>query len=279
MKNSTRSLLVAILLLPLLSCNVSVDKVLGTVKAGIKSLSGFTFDEELEIGGTVAAKIASSMPINGNLRARTYVNHIAQTVAARSSRADCFPRVLIVESSIPNAFACPGGYMFVSTGLLRICQDESELAGILGHEFVHVAQKHTLSGLKWKRGFSVAANEASKYGSKELSALYGGFKNAVDKGINGVVENRHGARVEARADAFGAEWASLAGYNPAGLGRVIGRLPKHGEASKWLESFSVYKSGESRGQRILKILTKKGIDTKSGRRNAARYRSMLVGIL
>ncbi|MHC4916741.1 MAG: M48 family metalloprotease, partial [Planctomycetota bacterium] len=203
--------------------NVDVGKIFGSGKAMVKAIRPFDWEEEKEIGGTVAVKIAGTFQVHPDTRARAYVNLIAATVASRSVRSDLVPRVLIIKEDVPNAFACPGGYMFVTTGLLRICGDESELAGILGHEFAHVAQKHTLSGLRWKRAFSVGAREAASYGKEELQRAYEGFKPAVNKAINGVVNNRHGTKAESEADTLGAEWAALAGYDAAGLGRLIGR--------------------------------------------------------
>ena len=238
----------------------------------------YTWKEELEIGGTVAAKLAAGRPIVEDKRATEYVNLVAATVASYSLRPDVQPRVLILKDEVPNAYACPGGYMFVTTGLLALCRDESELAGIMGHEFAHVARKHSLEGLKKKRFWSCAGDEASKYAGKDWERAYKGFKGATDAVINGVVNNRHGKKAEEQADELGAEWAARAGYDPAGLGRLIGRLPDDGKKSAWKEQFSVYPSGETRAQRIAKTVSKKGL-TGPGVRNAARYKRELAGIL
>jgi len=258
--------------------NLDLGKMLGSGAKVVQAVRAFDWEEEKEIGGTVATRIAGTFQVDGDPRAREYVNMIAATVASRSERSDLVPRVLIIREDVPNAFACPGGYMFVTTGLLRVCRDESELAGILGHEFAHVARKHTLPSLRWKRAFSVGAAEAAKYGKEELQQAYQGFKPAVDKAINGVVNNRHGTGAESEADALGAEWAALAGYDPAGLGRLIGRLPV-GEKGRWLEAFSVYKNGDTRAQRILKVLADRRVPVSGGVRNAERYRRELAGVI
>jgi len=258
--------------------NVDFGKVFRSGKALVRSAKPFSWEEEKEIGGTVAARLAASYKLCANQRANQYVKLVAATVSAYSDRPEVLPRVLILQDEVPNAYACPGGYMFVTTGLLKLCGDESELAGVLGHEFAHVARRHTISGLRWKRALSCAGTEAAKYGDKEMQKAYPGFKSAVDKGIDGVVNNRHGVAAETEADALGAEWAARAGYDPAGLGRFIERLPT-GEKGRWLESFSVYKNGDTRAQRMLKTLGKKGLPVSGGARNAARYKRELAGVL
>ncbi|MHC4917571.1 MAG: hypothetical protein ACYTGB_19015, partial [Planctomycetota bacterium] len=67
-------------------------------------------------------------------------------------------------------------------------------------------------------------------------------------------------------------------YDAAGLGRLIGRLPTDNRG-KWLEAFSVYKNGDTRAQRIIAVLRKKGVPVSGGRRNAERYKRELAGVL
>lgn len=257
---------------------LDIGKVLKTTVAVAEAVKDFTFDEELEIGGTIAAQIASNCPVNGDPRAREYVNLVAQTVAARSTRPDVMPRVLVLDEETPNAFACPGGYMFVTTGFLRLCRDESELAGVMGHEFAHVAKRHTLNSLRWKRGTSVAAKEAASYGPEALNQAYAGFEPAIKKGYDSIGNNMHGQGAEEEADLLGAEWAARAGYDPRGLGRVIERLPV-GEKGKWAEAFSVYKNGDTRALRITKTLAAAGLPTECGAVNAERFRLAMAGVL
>ncbi|HOX07812.1 MAG TPA: M48 family metalloprotease [Planctomycetota bacterium] len=241
-----------------------------------QAIKPFSWSEEKEIGGTIAAKVAGSNPVVSDRRANAYVNLVAQTVASRSATPDIFPRVGIVRDEVPNAYACPSGYIFVTTGLLRTCRDESELAGVLGHEFVHVAKRHTTNELRWKRGMSCAAEEAAKYGPGQIQEMYPGFKGIVDQGINGVVNNRHGDKAEEEADLLGAEWAARAGYDGAGLGRFIERLPG-GASGRWKE-FAVYKDGTTRAQRIAANMAGLKLHA-GGAANAERYKREVAGAL
>jgi predicted Zn-dependent protease len=245
-----------------------------------RSAKGFTWEQELEIGGTVAAKLASAYEVVKDQRAIRYVNMVANTVAAYGRRPDVLSRVMIIKDDVPNAYACPGGYMFVTTGLLKFCRDESELAGVIGHETAHVHLEHTLQGLRKKKTVSsFLEGTADTFSDKsQVAKMYPGFKNIIDEGINGIVNNRHGAKAEKEADEFGTEWATRAGYDPQGLGRLIGRLPT-GDKGKWLEGLSVYKNGDTRAENITKNLTKKKLRTSGGVRNAKRYKRELAGVL
>ena len=250
--------------------------MVSTVKVA-KAYRDFTWKEELEIGGTVAAKLAASYPVVEDGRATDYVNCLAATVSACGKRPDVLPRVLILRDEIPNAYACPGGYMFVTTGLLKTCRDESELAGVLGHEFAHVAMKHTLESLRKKRGSSAFLSEAAKNleDQSNLAKLYPDFKGFVDSGIEAVADNRHGNEAEKEADVLGAEWAARAGYDGAGLGRFIERLPG-GAGGRWKE-FSVYQDGATREQRIAGNLKKLKLDG-GGATNPQRYARELAAV-
>ncbi len=278
-----RSLLVTALGAAILVAGCTAEQIGQGLKSGFRYARAgkpFTWKEELEIGGTVAARLAASYEIAEDPRATEYVNMVASTVSSYGERPDVLPRLLILRSEVPNAYACPGGYMFVTTGLLKTCRDESELAGVLGHELVHVGRKHTLAMLRKKRRRSCFLEETAKNlaDRSEIARHYPGFKSIVDAGIDGIVNNNHGRKVEAEADRLGAEWAARAGYDPAGLGRLIERLPVEGKKSAWKEKFSVYKDGSTRAQHIAKELAKKGI-TGGGVRNAERYRRELAGIL
>lgn len=278
-----RSLPVTALCAVVLAAGCTAEQIGQGIKSGFKFAQAnkpFTWKEELEVGGTIAAQLAAAYDVVEDARATEYVNLVASTVSSYGERPDVLPRLLILKNEVPNAYACPGGYMFVTTGLLKLCRDESELAGVLGHELTHVAKKHTLEMLRSKRRRSAfieetAANLADR---SEIAKNYPGFKGVIDAGINGIVNNNHGKKVEAEADGLGAEWAARAGYDPAGLGRLIGRLPTDGKKSAWKEKFSVYKDGSTRAQRIAKELAKAGI-TGGGVRNAARYKRELAGVL
>jgi len=244
---------------------------------GAKALRPLTLDEEKELGGTVACVVISKFGVVRDRAATDYVNHVAVTVASYRERASLPPRVLILNTDMPNAFACPGGYMFVTRGLLKLCRDESELAGVLGHEFTHVSEKHTMKKLKTASGTSFVVEAGTALAGQDKNALVQGLSKLVDKVAAQVLNNNHGREAEVEADLTGAEIAAMAGYDGEGLGRLVERMPATGPTSAWKENFGKYKSGETRGQMIRKVIEKKGLG--GGARNAARYKRELARIL
>lgn len=257
---------------------LSVGDAFDLGRSGLAAFKPYTWEEELEIGGTVAAHLASRSAPLQDRRATRYVNLVAATVAGPSCRPDVLPRVLILDDNQPNAFACPGGYVFVTRGLLRVCRDESELAGVLSHEFTHVAKKHTLEGLKSSKRLGFAVKAGGTLTPQKYQETYQAFSGVVGKAVDEITHNRHSRADEEEADLVGAECAVRAGYDGAGLARVAERLPEGPAGQTGWKEFSIYADGATRGQRILKRLAEKGL-AGGGATCAARYKRELAGVL
>jgi len=259
-------------------CQLSADvigKGLNIVRGGAAALKDFSWEEELEIGGTVAAQLTSEREIVKDEGAIRYVNLVALTVSNFNKRPEVQPRVLILRDDQPNAFACPGGYMFVTTGLVRLCRDESELAGVISHEVTHVALKHTLIRLKKDRKFAFAGTTIKELTPEQYKEAAVAFNGSIGASIKTIAMNNYGQEYEAEADRVGAECAAAAGYDGAGLARLIDRLPEKSGERGWKE-FSKYPDGSTRAQKIMQNLTKIGA---GGATNAERFRRELAAVL
>ena len=234
-------------------------------------------EEEAEIGGSVAACVASAHGVIADGRATSYVNLVAQAVSSYNSRPGLLPRVLILNADEPNAFACPGGYIFVTRGLLKLCRDESELAGVLSHEVTHVARKHSINRLRWKGTISCGAATLASAGPDQVQQAYQAMAPLVNAVKDEVVNNRHGKAAEEESDLTGAECAAKAGYDGAGLARLVERMTEgSGGRTGWKE-FSVYPDGSTRGQKITRQLAKLKLDG-GGATNAERYGRELAAV-
>jgi len=102
--------------------------------SAVRAVTGFTDEEELAIGRQAAGNLLGAAPLVNDLKLQQYVNLVGRWVASRSERADLNWRFGVVDSNDLNAFAAPGGYIFVTKGLYRLLHNESELAGVLAHE-------------------------------------------------------------------------------------------------------------------------------------------------
>jgi hypothetical protein len=194
-----------------------------------------TLDVNLEqaIGRAVAARLVSQGVVRGG-DLHQYVNLVAARVGSFSPRDDLHYRVFILKTSAAGAFAAPGGFIFITRGLLDQMADESELAGLLGHEIAHCVRLHGLSSFKravvQKRAddaFAALDEAVVETGGKvetieDLENLADSYYEKVQKGASRVHEKE--------SDIFGAVFAYAAGYDSDGLARLFQRMhdAKHG---------------------------------------------------
>jgi beta-barrel assembly-enhancing protease len=150
-----------------------------------------------------------------NERLQTYVQSVGQTVAKESGRDVPYDFVLVNEE-VPNALALPGGKIFLTAGLMKLMENEQQLAAVLGHETAHVARRHNVRMIQNQMGVSVLASLAGKAGGE-----YGGAAEAGTK-IAGAMSNLSYSReYEFEADQYGAEYIQAAGYNPYGMVQLL----------------------------------------------------------
>lgn len=187
------------------------------IKKGLKtvqSLQPIGVEEEIAIGQAVAVEAFSRF--GGEYRndgLTTYVNLVGKTVADVSDRPELTYRFAILDSREQNAFAAPGGYIFVTIGLLNTLKNEAELAGVLAHEVAHVTQKHMLKTIQ-RSAILANVSEFSLTAMNEDPQL---FSSVIDAATDVLFEKGLDKELEFEADRFGIEYAYRAGYNPSGL--------------------------------------------------------------
>jgi predicted Zn-dependent protease len=195
-----------------------------------KSAEDISESEEYYIGRAVAAQITSRYKPLNDPGLNLYAQKIVQAVSMASDRPSVFKgyHVQVLQSPEVNAFAAPGGFIFVTTGLLKLVRSEDELACVLAHEVAHVAKKHGLKTIKASRltsAFAVLGTEAAKnYTSSQVSQLTDVFKGTVDDVVNNLVVNGYSRDKEYEADKFGAQYARAANYDPGALKAFLRRM-------------------------------------------------------
>ena len=181
----------------------------------VRALTGFSEEEEVAIGRQAAGNLLGAAPLVNDLKLQQYVNHVGRWVASQSDRPHLKWHFGVVDSNDINAFAAPGGYIFVTRGLYRLLQHESELAGVLAHEVGHVMQKHHLNILQKERLVREGSKILKKamgdhdYIQKLLGTGAEIFARALDK------------RAEFEADRIAVVLAARAGYDVFGLPAVL----------------------------------------------------------
>jgi len=121
---------------------------------------GVSTQQEVEMGRQEAAQINQQLPIVSDPEANRYINLLGDQIASRTSRADLDWRFFIVDSREVNAFAVPGGFIYVNRGLIERTENMTELAGVLGHEIGHVVRRHTVKQMEKAQGANIGVTLA-----------------------------------------------------------------------------------------------------------------------
>jgi predicted Zn-dependent protease len=187
-------------------------------KTLLKEIIGVSEEEEIAIGRQIAGNLLGAVPLVKDAQLQIYVNKVGRWVASQSERPDLPWHFGIVDSSDLNAFAAPGGYVFVTLGLYRLLQNEADLAGVLGHEIGHVIRKHHLKILQQSQlldaGSKVLAKQTGD--NDEVQKLIGGGAEIVSRSLD--------KEAEFEADSIGVVLATRSGYDAYGLPSVLQQI-------------------------------------------------------
>jgi len=211
------------------SGNSDAAKLGSALKTTREAFGSVSDEQEREIGQQAAAVLLGAAPPVANDALQRYVNRIGNWVALQGERPDLQWRFAVLDDDDINAFAAPGGYVFITKGLLLKMDSEAELAGTLAHETVHVLRKHHLMAVQKGARMELAtlvASEAVKNDKQraQMEKLTSGFKELYARGLD--------KNEEFEADREGVVIAARAGYDPYGLPAVLQTLgamdPKDG---------------------------------------------------
>lgn len=172
--------------------------------------------EEIQLGAAVSERIRQRYGVVQDARVHRYVSLVGRVLAEKSTRPALTWTFIVLDTDGVNAFAAPGGYVHVTRGALALMRSESELAGVLAHELMHVTAKHTIRAIQKGRLVQMGANET--LGSN--AAL---FSKVVETATN-VVLAGFGRNDELESDSKGLVLANAVGYAPQGLGAFLTTL-------------------------------------------------------
>ncbi|MBN2206653.1 MAG: M48 family metalloprotease [Candidatus Aminicenantes bacterium] len=195
-----------------------------------KTFGDISEEEEYYIGRSVAAMILSRYKVYANDALTRYLNGVCAAVAVYSDRPEIFAgyHVLVLDSAEVNALAAPGGFIFLTRGLLKRCQDEDTLADILAHEIGHVCAKHGLQAIKKSRlvdAFRIIGEKAAdRYGPSELAQLTDLFEDALADIAEKLIERGYDRKHEYEADELATVYAARMRYDGGGLIDFLGTM-------------------------------------------------------
>jgi predicted Zn-dependent protease len=170
--------------------------------------------QELQIGAQEHQKIIAQYGLYDNAKVQAYVNGIGQRVAKNTENPNVQYKFYVLDSPVVNAFALPGGYVYISRGLLALANSESELAAVLGHEIGHITGRHTAErysrGTLASLGVQVISMAVNTPGAGEIAGL----------GAN-LYLSSYSRGQESEADSLGLRYMSHTHYDVNGMGDFL----------------------------------------------------------
>ena len=197
-----------------------INKLIDTTKNVVKATSDIGEPEEIQVGKDVASRLLGAAPLAKDENLQRYVNRVGRWLALQTERPDLPWQFGVMEAPQLNAFAVPGGTIFVTRGLVERMRSEAELAGVLAHEISHVLRKHHLKAIQKGAQTALAGdalNQAlrnQRADVREKLVNFGAemYTRGLDKGD------------ELEADRLGVVIAARAGYDAYGLPAVLQTL-------------------------------------------------------
>ena len=212
---------------------------------------GLSESQEVQLGREAARQVEREQPILRDEQVIHYVNALGHRLARRSKRDDIPYRFTVVDSPDINAFALPGGLVYVNRGLIEAADNESQLAGVIGHEIGHMVARHSVKQIE-KAGMA-------NVGLAILGAALGGRGGA----LTGLAQigSQVGASAafmkfsrddERQADRLGVQNLYEAGYNPEGMVTFFAKLAElqKSQPSKLETFFSTHPNPAERARNV-----------------------------
>ena len=234
-------------------------KQLGQITKGIQVAQkanevrdlAMTDAEEQELGTAVSERIRTRYGVVQDANVHRYLALVGTALAQGSTRPALPWTFVVLDTDGVNAFAAPGGYVHITRGALALIKNEAELAGVLGHEIIHVTEKHTIKAIQKSKAVQMGAAETLS-GSSSL------MERAVTATYDNIVERGFGRAEENEADEMGVTLANKIGYAPNGLVGFLTTLKDRNKASTEKRGlFASHPEMQERLDRITKLIASK----------------------
>ncbi|MDP2055758.1 MAG: M48 family metalloprotease [Acidobacteriota bacterium] len=216
----------------------------------VRDLS-MTDAEEAELGANVSERIRTRYGVVQDAAVHRYLALVGTTLAQGSTRPALPWTFIVLDTDGVNAFAAPGGYVHITRGALALIKTEAELAGVLGHEIIHITEKHTIRAIQKSKAVQMGAAET-------LSGSSGLMERAVTATYDNIVERGFGRAEENESDEMGVTLANKIGYAPNGLVGFLTTLKDRNKASTEKRGlFASHPEMQERFDRITKLIASK----------------------
>jgi len=190
--------------------------------AAVNQLNLLAPQDEVEIGRQAAQEIEKEMPMLQDPTVVAYIDSLGQAMVKASNLTMFEYHFNVVDTDDVNAFALPGGYLYVNRGLIETADTESELAGVIGHEIGHVVGHHGARQISKQYGLAVlielvAGGEENSSLARDIAAQFASFGA-------GLTLLKYGRLAEQESDAYAVQFTYKAGIHPEGVAKFFEKL-------------------------------------------------------
>jgi predicted Zn-dependent protease len=202
-----------------------------------------SIEEEWQLGNQLSKEVAQQVRFNNDPAVNAYIRNLGQRIVAQAAPPfNQLPwQFHVVQDPSINAFAIPGGHVYVNTGLIENSDNAAELAGVMAHEISHVLARHSTEQLSRQYGLSMLASMVLGQNPGTLTQI------AAQIAATGAMA-RFSRQAEEEADAIGIQAMAAAGYNPIGMASMFEELLEHrkGQPGRVEQFFSTHPLTEDR---------------------------------
>lgn len=204
-----------------------------------------SIEEEWQLGNQLAQDVARQVRLSNDSALNSYVSNMGNRIVQQAPAPfNQLPwQFHVVEDPAINAFAIPGGHVYVNTGLIANSDNAAELAGVMAHEINHVVARHSTEQLSRQYGLSMLAGLALGQNPNQLAQLAAQL-------VAGGALARFSREAEREADELGIKAMAAAGYNPIGMATMFEELLEHrkGQPGRVEQFFSTHPLTEERAR-------------------------------
>jgi predicted Zn-dependent protease len=214
-KQHSRTLALALVTMLALSCGSG---------GGGGDFNLISIEEEWQLGQQLAQEVGRQVRLNNDPQVNAYIRQMGQRIVANTSFANLPWNFYVVDDPSINAFAIPGGHVYVHTGLIQNSDNASELAGVMAHEISHVLARHSTEQISRQYGLSILASLVLGQNPGQLAQIA-----AQIVGTGALA--RFSREAEREADELGIRAMYEAGYDPNGMATMFEELLEHRQGS------------------------------------------------
>ena len=246
---------------------------------GDKEFSLMSEAQEVQLGKEMDVQVKREMGVYNDTELQRYVSQVGLRLAKASERPNLPWQFTVIDEPAVNAFALPGGYIYITRGILAFLHDEEQMAGVLGHEIGHVTARHSAQQYTKATSAGIGLTLLSIF-VPEARPLQGAAETAL-----GVLFLKYGRDDELQADRLGAQYTAKTGWDPRGVAGMLRTLERLDEASgsrkgvpNWL---STHPAPGDRVEQVLAFIKQNPIGTGSAGRSTdqSAYQRSIDGIV